>query len=69
MKTTINIPDKKLTTLRELTGEKTKTAAINAALDEYIRKSNVERLIALAGKCEDFGRLEELMAMRNDPEG
>ena len=65
MKTTLNIPDKRMSTLLELTNAKTKTEAINTAIEEYIRQEKIKALLALEGSCPDFMTREELQEMRN----
>ena len=63
MKTTLNIPDKRMNTLLELTNARTKTEAINKAIEEYIRQEKVKALLALEG-TGGFMTREELMEMR-----
>lgn len=65
MKTTLNIPDKQLETLLELTNAKTKTEAINKAIEEYILQEKIKALLALEGSCPDFMTQDELQEMRN----
>lgn len=63
MRTTLNIPDELLSTLKKVTGEKTKTKAICIAIDDYIRKKKIEKLISLSGKIKidyDWKNMEEL---------
>jgi predicted transcriptional regulator len=63
MKTTLNIPDKRMDALLKATKAKTKTAAINQAIEEYIYQENVKKVMALAGRGGFITR-EELQAMR-----
>lgn len=63
MKTTLNIPDKRINTLLELTNARTKTGAINKAIEEYIRQEKVKALLALEG-TGGFMTREDLMEMR-----
>ena len=63
MKTTLNIPDERMDALLKATNAKSKTAAINQAIEEYIYQQNVKKLIALAG-TGDFMTREELLEMR-----
>lgn len=63
MKTTLNIPDKRMNTLLELTNARTKTEAINKAIEEYIRQEKVKALLALEG-TGGFMTREELLEMR-----
>jgi Arc/MetJ family transcription regulator len=50
MRTTINIDDSTLHFVMKETGASTRTEAIRQALNEYVRKRKVEKLIALKGK-------------------
>ena len=50
MRTTLDIDRKLLYSVMEATGEKTKSAAVNAALKEYIRRKKVQELIDSWGK-------------------
>lgn len=68
MKTTINIPDEKISALLEATRAKTRTEAIETAVSEYIRRSRLDQLMALAGTCEDVMSPNELRASRSDAE-
>lgn len=63
MKTTLNIPDDRMTALLEATSAKTRTEAINKAIDDYIHRENVKKVMALAGTGGFMSR-EELMKMR-----
>ena len=63
MKTTLNIPESRMSTLLELTNAKTKTAAINKAIEEYIRQQKVKALLALEG-TGGFMTRKELLEMR-----
>ena len=63
MKTTLNIPDDRISTLLELTNAKTKTEAINKAIEEYIRREKIKALLALEGSG-GFMTREELLEMR-----
>ena len=50
MRATLNIPDKLLDDVQELSGEKSKTRAIIAAMEDFVRRRRMELLIALRGK-------------------
>jgi predicted transcriptional regulator len=63
MKTTLNIPDERMDALLKATKAKSKTAAINQAIEEYIYQQNVKKLMALAG-TGGFMTREELQEMR-----
>jgi predicted transcriptional regulator len=63
MKTTLNIPDKRMKALLKATKAKTKTEAINTAIEDYIYQENVKKVMALAG-TGGFMTREELSEMR-----
>lgn len=63
MKTTLNIPDKRMKALLKATKAKTKTEAINTAIEDYIYQENVKKVMALAGTGGFMAR-EELSKMR-----
>jgi hypothetical protein len=65
MKTTINIPDNRMKALLKATKAKTKTEAINKAIEDYIHQENVKALLALEGSSADFMTQDELQDMRN----
>jgi hypothetical protein len=50
MRATLNIPDELIREVQALTGEKSKTGAIIAVMEDYVRKKKVEQLLALRGK-------------------
>jgi Arc/MetJ family transcription regulator len=50
MRTTINVEDGLFESVMEMTEAKTKTAAINRALTDYVRLKRIEHLKSLAGK-------------------
>jgi Arc/MetJ family transcription regulator len=50
MRATITIDDERLAELMDLTGAKHRTEAINLAIDDYVRRAKVERLLGLAGR-------------------
>lgn len=63
MRTTIDIPDDLLMVLKEVTGERSKTKAICIAIEEYIRRKKIEKLISLSGKVRidyDREKMEEI---------
>ena len=53
-----------MSALLELTNVKTKTEAINKAIDGYIYQEKVKALLALEGSCPDSMTREELLEMR-----
>lgn len=50
--------------LLEATEAKTRTEAINKAIDDYIHRENVKKVMALAGTIDDFMSHETLTEMR-----
>jgi hypothetical protein len=52
MKTTLNIPDDLIKKAMSLARHKTKTEAVVVALQEYIRKKKIEKIVANEGKLE-----------------
>lgn len=52
MKTTLNIPDDLMKTAMLLSKHRTKTQTVIIALQEFIRKKKVEKVLAHEGKLE-----------------
>ena len=50
MRTTLDIDSGLLDSVVEATGEKTKSRAVNAVLREYVRRTKIGELRAMAGK-------------------
>jgi hypothetical protein len=50
MRATLNIPDELIDEVRRLSGQKSKTGAIVAVMEEYVRRRKMEDLLALRGK-------------------
>ena len=50
MRTTLDIDSALLDSVVEATGEKTKSRAVNAVLQEYVRRTKIDELRAMAGK-------------------
>lgn len=62
MKTTINIKDEVLAQLMEMTQAKTKTEAVNRALEDYVRLKSKDLLLSLPGKItldENYRQLRD----------
>jgi Arc/MetJ family transcription regulator len=62
MRATLNIPDDLITEAQKATGEKSKTKAITAAVQEFIRQKKMMDLLALRGKVKidyDWKKEEE----------
>jgi len=62
MRATITIDDEQLAELMALTGAKHRTEAINRAIDEYVRREKLQRLLALAGNVAILSN-DEIEAM------
>jgi hypothetical protein len=56
MRATLNIPDKIISEVQKMTGEKSRTKAIVIAMEEFIRQRRIKELLNLQGKIqiEDF---------------
>lgn len=69
MRTTLNIDGNLLEEVLDATGEKTKSAAVNAALKEYIRRKHIQEFIDSWGRIivDDY-REEALKAERKKRE-
>ena len=52
MKTTLNIPDDLIKKAMSLSKYKTKTETVVVALQEYIQKKRVDKILASEGKLE-----------------
>lgn len=52
MRTTINIDDQIMEFVMKETGAATKTDAVRQALEDYIKRRKIEKLIALGGKVK-----------------
>jgi hypothetical protein len=62
MRTTLNIKDDMMDALLKRTKSKTKTKAVEVALQEYLEKKAIEELIALSGNIHielDWEKEEE----------
>jgi len=64
MRTTIDIDSILLDEVQTLSGSKTKRAAIEKALAEYIRRRKAKLLFDLAGKVELSLNVDELIRRR-----
>jgi len=69
MRTTLAIDEKLLEEAMKCTGEKTRTAVVNRALKEFVRRKKLEGLKNLSGKIHidlDWRKMEEeeLKAMK-----
>ncbi len=62
MRTTLAIDEKLLEEAKKYSGEKTKTATVKRALEEFVRRKKLEGLLALEGKIHidlDWQKMEE----------
>ena len=50
MRTTLDVDRKLLDEVVETTGERSKSAAVNRALEEYVRRTKIDELRTMAGK-------------------
>lgn len=66
MRTTLDIDAKLLNDTVNLSGKKTKTAAVEAALREYVRLRRKEMLLNLRGKIQIEDNWRELRQMEID---
>ena len=68
MRTTLRIDDRIMENVLEITGERTKTAAVNAALKEFVRRQHVQELIDSFGKIivDDFSEEVEAAEKRRE---
>lgn len=60
MRATLNIPDDLVSEVQKLSGEKSKTKAITAAMKEFVRQKKIKKLIALRGKIQVEDVTQEL---------
>ena len=60
MRTTLNIDDFLFEDLLTITKAKTKTAAVRAALTDYLRMKRKEKVLAMRGKLDIIDNWEEL---------
>lgn len=65
MRTTLDVDRKLLDEVVETTGERSKSAAVSRALEEYVRRTKIDELRAMAGKFRlDDTRMEQRAADR-----
>ena len=63
MRITATINDNVVMEVKELTGARTKTEAVNMALSEWIRLKKLSRIKELRGKIKIFSNHDELKAL------
>jgi Arc/MetJ family transcription regulator len=64
MKTTLDIPSSLLADAMQITGERTKRAAVTVALEELIRRSRMKSLALELGNSKTFMTQSELQSLR-----
>ena len=65
MRATVTIPDERLEELVSLAGTSNRTAAVNMAIEAFVRQRKRERLLALAGSVEILDN-DEIEALDDD---
>ncbi len=63
MRTTLEVNEKLLEDVVKLTGEKSKSKAVNKALEEFIHRKRIEELISMFGTIELVDNWYELRHM------
>lgn len=62
MRATLNVPDDLIAEVQKLSGQKSKTKAIVAVMEDYVRRQRIQALLDLRGKITieyDWEREEE----------
>lgn len=62
MRATLSIPDHLIEDLVKETGAKTKTRAITKAIEDYLKKRRLEKLLSLQGKLDLEDNWKEMEA-------
>ena len=68
MRTTVNIKDELFKDLIKETGKKSKTAAVNHALRDWLRLQRISKLRSLRGNLSISRDLENLRSIEKDEE-
>ena len=63
MRTTLDLNPDLLNAVVETTGERSKTKAVNKALEDYVRRKRVAELRKIAGNIDLVNNLRELEAL------
>lgn len=63
MRATLSIPDHLIEDLVKETGAKTKTQAITQAIEDYLKKRRLEKLLSLQGKLDLEENWKEMEAL------
>lgn len=66
MRTTLNLSDDLLNELMKVSGSRTKTDAIEEAIQEFVRRKKIERLKNLSGKIALTDNWQKLRDMELD---
>ena len=64
MRTSVNIDDTLLAEAMKISGMNTKAAVLNMALQEYLRKNNLKKILKYRGKNIWEGDLNEMRKAR-----
>jgi Arc/MetJ family transcription regulator len=64
MRANVNLDDTLLTEAMKISGMSTKTAVLNMALKEYLRKNNLKKILKYRGKNIWEGDLNEMRKAR-----
>lgn len=60
MRTTLNIDETLIRKLLDTTHEKSKTKAITIAIEDYLKKKNIKKILSCQGKLKIENNWEEL---------
>ena len=60
MRTTLDVDEKLMETMLKMTGEKSKSKAVNKAMEDFIRRKSIDDLRAMAGKIDMIDNWQEL---------
>jgi len=66
MRTTVDLPEELMSDLMALSKTRKKKDAVRVALEEFVRRKKVEKLLALPGKIEISDVTAELERMELD---
>ncbi len=66
MRTTIDLPEELLTDLMAVSQSRKKKEAVRIALEEFVRRKKMEKLLDLPGKIPIIDVSESLEAMESD---
>lgn len=66
MRATLNIPDELIEKVQDVAKTKTKTEAIVIAMEDYIRRHKIKKLIALKGKINIEDHTTELDSLESE---